>query len=65
MILAAFAALANYWNKLPEVIKILGVNEKSINGLRSGLKKFKTDNFNKPKDYWELSSESDVVAPGE
>ena len=48
--------VANYWNKLPEVIKILGVNEKSIRGFKYRLDKFKTKIFNKPKHYWELSS---------
>ena len=48
--------VANYWNKLPEVIKILGVNEKSISGFKSRIEKFKTDNFNFPKHYWELRS---------
>ena len=49
--------VANYWNKLPASIKTIGENEKSINGFKSRLEKFKIDNLNRPNHYWELSSE--------
>ena len=49
--------VANYWNKLPASIKTIGENEKSINGFKSHLEKFKINNLNRPNHYWELSSE--------
>ena len=42
-----------YWNKLPSQVTLAT----SIDCFKNRLERFKTENFQKPGNYWELSTE--------
>ena len=51
--------VANYWNKLPTEVKMIGEKETYILGFKSRLEKYKAENIHKNNHYLELGSEID------